>query len=211
MRRVFLVVGFLLACGPLQYAHAHTTVEVEQYSIEVGWGIEPPVAGHRNQIVFDIAERGESSGVTAGVKNAFQNLDATVKFGGAGKPLDISADVRAGHYFSDIIPTRTGTYSVEIAGSLGGVPVSVDVPIEDAEGTAILDFPPRSGGGSEDLGPVKQALSELQREIAGIKEGGVAAPGPAAGAGTAYDLAVFGLSLGAAGVILAVVAMVKRK
>ena len=124
-------------------AFAHTTVEVEQYSIEVGWGIEPPVVSYRNMIVFDISERGDSAGVTSGVRNAFQNMDVVIKFGGATKQLDISSDPRPGHYFSDIIPTKTGTYSVEITGELDGVPVSVDIPIEDAENTAILDFPPK--------------------------------------------------------------------
>lgn len=210
MRDTLLIFAFLLASGSLSYAHAHTTVEVGQYSIEVGWGIEPPVVGYRNLIVFDVSERGESAGVSSGVKNAFQGMDAVIKFGGADKRLDIGSDPRPGHYFSDIIPTRTGTYSVEITGELNGVPVSVDIPIEDAESTAIIDFPPKSSGGSEDLGPIKQALSSLQRDVAGLKEGGVQA-GPAASSGAAYDFAVLGLSLGAAGVILAIVAMIKRR
>jgi len=210
MRGTFVIFALLLASGSLSYTHAHTTVEVEQYSIEVGWGIEPPVVGYRNLIVFDVSERGESAGVSSGVKNAFQNMDAVIRFGGADKRLDIGSDPRPGHYFSDIIPTKTGTYSVEITGELNGVPVSVDIPIEDAESTAIIDFPPKSSGGSEDLGPIKQALSSLQRDVAGLKEGGVQA-GPAASSGAAYDFAVFGLSLGAAGVILAIVAMLKRR
>lgn len=204
-----MALAFLAVSG-LAHAHAHTTVEVERFSIEVGWGVEPPVASHRNEIVFEITESGGEDGVTAGVKNAFRSLDATVRFGGAEKPLSINADQRSGHYFSDIIPTRTGSYSVELTGEIDGVPVSVEVPIEDAESTAILDFPPKSSGGSEDLGPIRNAMSALQRDVADLREGGIVQDGPQ-NSGAAYDFAVLGLSLGAAGVILAIVAMVKRK
>lgn len=210
MRNVLLILGFLAAAGSLSYAHAHTTVEVEQFSIEVGWAVEPPVATHRNAVIFIITESA-GGGVESGVKNAFRGLDAEVRSGGASKPLSINTDPRPGHYFSDIIPTKTGSYSVEISGEIDGIPVSVEVPIEDAESTAILDFPPKSSGGSEDLGPVKQALTALQRDVAGLREDGSASPGSAQNPGAAYDFAVFGLSLGAAGVILAVVAMIKRK
>ena len=55
-------------------AHAHTTVHVEQYEIEVGWDIEPPVVGFRNAIVYEISES-PSEGVKNGVINAFKNLD----------------------------------------------------------------------------------------------------------------------------------------
>lgn len=209
MRCAYLALGLLLAPALLSHAHAHTTVEVGGYSIEVGWGIEPPVVGYRNAVVFDMAELGGSEGVSTGVKNAFKNLDAAVRFGGASKPLNISADPRPGHYFSDIIPTKTGSYSVRLDGEIDGTAVSVDIPIEDAESTAILDFPPKAPGGAEDLGPVRQALSSLQRDVSDLRAGGAGAPGDARGA--AYDVAVFGASLGAAGVILAVVAMIKRK
>ena len=37
-------------------AYAHTSVQVEQYEIEVGWDVEPPVVGFRNAIVYEISE-----------------------------------------------------------------------------------------------------------------------------------------------------------
>ena len=71
---------------------AHQTIEVDKYEIEVGWGIEPPVVGFRNDFVFEISEPGETEGVKSGVKNAFKNLEATAKFGGVTKKLDINSD-----------------------------------------------------------------------------------------------------------------------
>ena len=64
---------------------AHTTVHVEQYEIEVGWGIEPPVVGIRNDLVFKFTEAGETEGTRKSVTNVFKNIGATVMFGGAFK------------------------------------------------------------------------------------------------------------------------------
>ncbi len=190
-------------------AYAHTTVEVGPYAIEVGWAIEPPVVGIRNDFVFEITES-PSEGVKAGVKNAFKNLDATVKFGGVTKKLDINADPQAGHFHSPVIPTKTGSMSVLVQGEINGVEVDVDIPIEDVESTAVLDFPPTTGSSSDqDVASLKNALSALQRDVNNLKSGeGVEV---VATGGQAYDFAIFGLSLGAAGVILAIIAMIKRK
>ncbi len=198
----------LLGGGLFSSAYAHTTIEVEQYSIEVGWGIEPPVDGIRNDVVFAITES-PSEGVKSGIKNAFKNLSATIKFGGVTKELDINADPRAGHYFSPVIPTKTGSMSVLVQGEINGVAVDVDIPIEDVESTAVLDFPPQSSSGSESTAPLKAAISQLQKDVSDLKTGESSMS--TSNVGSAYDFAIFGLSLGAAGVILAIIAMIKRK
>ena len=193
-------------------AYAHTTVEVGPYAIEVGWGIEPPVVGLRNDFVFEISES-PSEGVKAGVKGGFKNLEATAKFGGITKKLDINVDPKPGHYYSPVIPTRTGTISMEVKGDINGVPVDVDIPIEDVESRSLIDFPPGADTTSgQDITALKNALSSLQKDVSDIKSGvvGVTAD-DSLGVGPAYDFAIFGLSLGAAGVILAIIAMIKRK
>ena len=208
---LLVLIGFFIVGGSLSAAYAHTTVEVGPYEIEVGWGTEPPVVGFRNTFVFEISES-PAEGVKSGVKNAFKNLDATVKFGGVSKKLDINADPRAGHFFSPVIPTKTGSMSVLVQGQINDVTVDVDIPIEDVESTTILDFPPSSGSSNQDVSALKNAMSSLQKDVVEIKStlGGVSS-GSDLNAGPAYDFAILGLSLGAAGVILAIIAMVKRK
>jgi len=207
------VLSVILLGGSLfSSVYAHTTVEVEQYSIELGWGIEPPVVGIRNDFVFEISES-PSEGVKSGIKNAFKNLQANVKFGGVTKELDINVDPRAGHYYSPVIPTKTGSMSVLVQGEINGVSVDVEIPIEDVESTAVLDFPPSSSGSSnQDVASLKNAMSALQKDVSSLKSklSGVDA-GADLNVGSAYDFAIFGLSLGAAGVILAIIAMIKRK
>lgn len=203
-------------------ASAHTTVAVGEYEIEAGWGTEPPVVGIRNTLVFEVSMPGEREGVKTGVRNAFSGMDATARFGGAAKGLDVSAAPTPGHYYSNVIPTRTGSYSVQFSGEIDGTPVDVDVAVEDVETTAVLDFPPRSGGGGGEPGSdaVWAAIRQLQAGSGGAGIGGVggapqapdaASPAPRGGDPAAYDYAVVALSMAGAAVVLSVVAMVRRR
>ena len=199
----------LVMISGISVAYGHKTVETGPYQIEVGWEIEPPVVGIRNAFVFHVTES-PSEGVKSGVTNAFKNLEVTAKSGGITKSLSINSDQRPGNYFSPVIPTKIGTISIELKGNIGNTPVDVEVQIEDVESTAILDFPPVSGSSSDqDVTILKNAMSSLQKDVAEIKSGGISSGN--LNVGPAYDFAVLGLSLGAAGVILAVVAMIKRK
>jgi len=201
--------ALLFSVGLLSPAFAHTTIEVEQFEIEVGWGIEPPVVGFRNDFVFDISEQGETAGLKVGIKNAFKNIETTAKFGGVTKVLDIGSDPRPGHYFSHVIPTKTGSYSIQLKGEINGVIIDVDIPIEDVESTAVLNFPTTSGSSSDqDVKALKSAVSSLQQDVSSIKSGqGI----EVSSEGAAYDFAILGLSIAAAAIILAVIALVKRK
>ncbi len=202
----FIALSFLI--GMIVPSFAHSTVEVGQYEIEVGWEIEPPVVGIRNDIILKITEHGETEGSYIGVTSAFKNLEATAMYGGATKKIDINSDPRPGYYFSPIIPTKTGSYFVELKGEISGTLVDVQIPIEDVESTAILDFPPSSSEGPADLTALKNAISSLQQDISKLKSGetSVSSNGEAA-----YDFAIFGLSIAAAAIILAIIALVKRK
>lgn len=201
-------IAILFSVAMSSQAFGHTTVPVEPYEIEVGWGIEPPVVGIRNDFVFNISEPGENLGVKVGVKNAFKNLEATAKFGGITKVLDIGSDPRPGHYFSHVIPTKTGSFSIHLKGDINGVPVDVDIPIEDVESTAVLDFPPSSSSSNQDFVSLKNKVNEIQRDVIKLQTN-QGDSGPSGNSG--YDFAILGLSIAAVAIILAIVALVKRK
>jgi hypothetical protein len=209
-----LIIIAIISIGfTIPNSFAHTTVEVEPYTIEVGWEQEPPVVGFKNAITYEITES-PSAGVKSGIINAFKNLEATVRSGGASKVLDINSDPRPGHYFSKIIPTKIGSITIDLKGAINGVPVDIQIPIEDVESTAVLDFPPTSGSSSDqEVTALKNAMSSIQRDVSDIKTklGGVDVSASDINIQTSYNFAVFGLSLGAAGVILAIIAMIKRK
>lgn len=199
------IVGLLLFFGFTSQAFAHTTVEIEPYKIEAGWGLEPPIVGIRNDFVFKITEPDKTTNQYKGVTNAFKNLEVTAMFGGASKKIDMNSDPKIGYYFSPVIPTKTGSYIMDFKGEINGVPVNVQIPVEDVESTAVLDFPPTSGSSNQDVTSLKNAISSLQRDVSVMNDGSKN------DGGEAYDFAVFGLSIAAAAIILAIIALIKRK
>ena len=204
---IFGFIVLLFSIGMIVPSFAHTTVEVDQYEIEIGWGIEPPVVGIRNDIILKITESGETEGTYTGVTNVFKNLEATAMYGGATKKIDINSDPRPGYYFSPIIPTKTGSYIMDLKGEIHGTPIDIQIPIEDVESTAVLDFPPTSSEGSADVSALKNAISSLQKDVSKLKSGETST----SNGGAAYDFAIFGLSIAAAAIILAIIALIKRK
>jgi len=199
----------LFSIGIASQAFAHRTVEVAPYEIEAGWGTEPPIVGIRNDFVFQISEPGDNPGLKTGVTNAFKNLEVTAKYGGVTKKLEIGSDPRPGHYFSHVIPTKIGSIFILIKGEIDGVPVDVEIPVEDVESTAVLDFPPTAGSSSDqDVAALKSAVSSLQQDVSSLKSGkGIEVSSD----GASYDFAILGLSLASAAIILAIIAMLKRK
>ena len=206
----FAIMGLVVLGFGFTFAYAHTTIQVDPYEIEVGWQDEPPVVGILNAITIDIREPGDVEGVSTGVINAFKKLDASVVSGGASKVLDINTDPRPGHYYAKIIPTKTGSLEVKLVGEINGVQINTIIPIEDVESTSVLDFPPTSTSSSgQEVTALKNAVTSLQQDISSIKAQGSTSTD--SDEGIAYNFAVFGISLGAAGVILAIIAMVRKK
>ncbi|NWJ30071.1 hypothetical protein HX850_04060 [Marine Group I thaumarchaeote] len=205
---IFGFIVLLFSIGMIVPSFAHTTVEVDQYEIEIGWGIEPPVVGIRNDIILKITESGETEGTYTGVTNVFKNLEATAMYGGATKKIDINSDPRPGYYFSPIIPTKTGSYFLDLKGNIHGTPIDVQIPIEDVESTSVLDFPLSSSEGPVDITALKNAILSLQQDISKLKSGETSV---SSDGGAAYDFAIFGLSIAAAAIILAIIALIKRK
>ena len=206
----FAIVGLVVLGFGFTFAYAHTTIQIDPNEIEIGWQDEPPIVGILNAITIDIREPGDVEGVSTGVINAFKKLDASVVSGGASKVLDINTDPRPGHYYAKIIPTKTGSLEVKLVGEINGVQINTIIPIEDVESTSVLDFPPTSTSSSgQEVTALKNAVTSLQQDISSIKAQGSTSTG--SDEGIAYNFAVFGISLGAAGVILAIIAMVKRK
>ena len=211
---LFAIAGLVVLGFSFSFAYAHTTIEVDPYEIEVGWQDEPPVVGILNAITIDVRDPGDVEGAFMGITNAFKNLQATVVSGGASKVLDINTDPRPGHYYAKIIPTKIGSLEIKLQGEINGVKINNMIPIEDVESTAVLDFPATSGSSSgQEVVALKNAVTSIQKDVSSIKSqvGGIDTNSGNFDAEAAYNFGVFGMSLGAAGVILAIIAMVKRK
>ena len=210
---LFALAGLIVLGFSIPFAYAHTTIEVGPYQIEVGWQDEPPIVGILNAITIDIREPGDVEGVSMGITSAFKNLQVSVVSGGASKVLDINTDPRPGHYYAKIIPTKIGSLEIKLQGEINGVKINNIIPVEDVESTSVLDFPATSGSSSGQVVALTNAVTSLQKDVSSIKSqvGGIDTSSGNFDAETAYNFGVFGISLGAAGVILAIIAMVKRK
>lgn len=206
MKAQFFLAVAIIAISVVTPVFAHKTVFVEQYEIEVGWRDEPPLVSQQNAIVFAFTTD-EGEGVSTGVTNAFRDLTATIESGSVSKQLDVLSDSKAGHYYSKIIPTQTGPLTIELKGTLNGVEVNEAVEIESVESINVIAFPPTDASGLPDLAKIKNTLGQLQQDVAQVKQGGVSG----GESGKSYDYAMFAMGLGAAGVILAVISLVKRK
>ena len=211
---LFIIAGLIALGFSFSFAYAHTTIEVGPYEIEVGWQDEPPVVGLLNAITIDVREPGDVEGVSMGITNAFKNMQATVVSGGASKVLDINTDPRPGQYYAKIIPTKTGSLEIKLQGEINGIEVNDVIPIEDVESTSVLDFPTTSGSSSgQEVTALKNAVTSIQKDVSLIKSqvGGMDTSSGNFDVETAYNFGVFGISLGAAGIILAIIAMIKGK
>lgn len=203
MKVQVLFAAMIILVSAISPVFAHKTITVDQYEIEVGWRDEPPLVSQQNAITFAITT-GDGE-VSTGVTNAFKDLTAIVKSGNMQKQLDVLSDTKAGQYYSKIIPTQTGSLVVELKGTIDGITVNEQVPLEDVESINIIAFPPTDASGLPDLAKIKNILGQLQQDVAQLNQGGPE------NSGRSYDYAVFAMGLGAAGVILAVISLVKRK
>lgn len=209
---IFVLVSFVLSSSIISNASAHSEIKVEDYVIDIGWGDEPPVVGFRNFIVLKVEQ--ENDGEKLGVVDAFQNVRVAAKMGGVSKDLDIVAESEPGYYNSKIIPTKIGTIVIQLRGEIDGTIIDLQIPIEDVESTAILNFPPTiESSPDQDIASLKNSMNSFQSDISEIKTklSEINTDSGQFDSESAYNFGVIGMATGMAGTFLAVFAILKRK
>ena len=202
MKSLFICTLLLLFTIP--FASAHTTVNVGSYQFEAGWDIEPPIVDFSNRIVLEVTQR-PSPSIFEPVTNAFTDLEATIKFGGISKTLDVNTDSNPGHYSSKIIPTKTGSYIISLSGMVDNTSIDIEIPIEDVETSDSLDFPLRQSSSSNELTVIQGTLNLLEQDIQELQSGDMI------NNETTYDIAILGASMGIIGLIIGVIAIIKKR
>ena len=173
-------------------ANAHITKQFGNVSVEVGWTDEPPLVGQLNSALI-VVEKAITGGNSTPVSNALSQLDIKEKYGGITKPIEfVPSEQTEGGYEAKIIPTRIGSYSLLMNGSIQNQNITnVEIPLDEVEGTQMLSFPDReisgigsgsaSGSSSEsnqtttsnsnnEIGAkVEQILSQFSNDIDSIK------------------------------------------
>ncbi|MFZ0344710.1 MAG: hypothetical protein WAM27_06525 [Nitrososphaeraceae archaeon] len=173
-------------------AYAHITKQFGNISLGVGWTEEPPLVGQLNSAII-VVEKVVTGGNSTPVSNALSQLDIKEKYGGITKPIEfVPSEQTEGGYEAKIIPTRIGSYSLLMNGSIQNQNITnVEIPLDEVEGTQMFSFPDReisgsssgsisgnsngsnqtitSGNNNEIGAKVEQILSQFSTDIDSIK------------------------------------------
>ncbi len=158
----------------MQWVYGHTEINVGNYTIEGGWSIEPPLINNLNEIVISVLVNDSP------VRNAMKDLSISINYGGINKKLNfIPSEESAGLYLADIIPSKLGTYSLNLKGAIGTQSINNDIQIEEVEDVKKLTFPISEDSSSlENIGkqitPIMKdfasQIDETKQEINSTKE-----------------------------------------
>ena len=185
----WLASGLLMAAALLTAgtALAHERIVSGDYVFVAGWLEEPPLAGLKNAAYLEISRVDDGTPVAG----AEATLTAQIQYGGRARDLILRPiEGRPGAYAGDFIPTRRGTYTLVLGGSIEGQPIEVSAEIEEAISAASLEFPEAQ----PTTGELQASIEQARGEASGARAFGVA-----------------GLALAAIGLVLAAVAVGRKK
>jgi len=201
------LLGIVLAlAGP---AAAHERRTVGAYVMSVGWADEPPYAGVRNGVQLLLKD---ASGKA--VTDLPEDLKVEIIFGAQKMgPLSLEAAFgrnfgTPGDYRADVIPTRPGNYTFHFVGSLNGQQIdqsftSSEKTFDPVREAAAIEFP------AKDPSPGEMAVL-LERLGARVETTQSSARSATAAAGQARTLAIVGIVVGVAGMVMSLAGNRKR-
>jgi hypothetical protein len=180
MKRWGLLLIILLALLVTGTAFAHERIVAGDYALTLGWLDEPPVVGLKNAALVEVATAKDDQPV----EGAEGTLTAQILYGGKSKELLLRPlEGQPGSYVGDFIPTRRGTYTLKLGGTINGQAIDISNEIEEVVTPDSLAFP-------EPPIDAQAALTALQSELS-----------------TTRIFAVVGAALGTIGLVLAGVAI----
>ncbi len=210
----------------LKPASAHETKAFGNYLIEVGWIEEPPLTGQINHIVITIV-KGTSIDSGKPIINALANLQSSIKYGNAVKQLDfLPSSTTNGEYVATVIPTKPGQYGFVMNGKVEDQDISGEIPLDEVISSDTLNFPQASSTtdtGLQDIGSkLGTIISQLTNDINDAKSSADAAAKGYNDVSKSlgdvkvttdrlYMISLSGIGIGAAGIVIAVIAIMRNK
>ena len=197
-------------------AYGHTVDSVGEYRVEIGWMNEPVVSGETNAIEFYVSPLIPCPEIEEAIKCAesqdFQNgivdLKKTIKMQLVYKdenitlPLSTDHDI-PGKYYVFVNPTVSGFYQANILGAIKDTPISLSMHPPKVAERAYIEFPEPSDltlnqiiDGHTALLSDVQDLKESMNDLKKTQQNNVE---------------YLGVIVGAIGIIIALVALVKLK
>jgi hypothetical protein len=221
-------VAVLAIVGLATPASAHEGRHIKGYDVVVGWLGEPAYAGFQNAVQF-VAEK-EGEGPAEGAE-----LTVVVVFGGPDgqertDPLPLEPAFGApGEYHATILPTRPGSYTFLVSGTLGpgvtvedeaftsgpdtfgdiGDPAEIQFPVKDPAIGELGELVDRVAGRVDEASSVAdQAKAAADEAKAAVNDAVGSAQDEAASAKT---FAYVSLAVAVVAVVLAIVAMTRGR
>ena len=159
---------------------AHERIVVGDYALTLGWLDEPPIVGFKNAALVEVATAKNDKPVDG----AEGSLTAQIDYGGKSKELLLRPlEEQPGAYVGDFIPTRRGTYTLKLGGTINNQPIGVSSEIEEVVSPDSLAFP-------EPQADLQPAITALQSDLSSTRM-----------------FAIVGAALGTIGLVLAGVAI----
>lgn len=186
-----VVLALLLFPGGAQ-AHEHRRVGA--YELTVGWAEEPPYAGHRNAVQVLVRDAAGRPVDDAGDTLAVQVIYGPARSGRLGLA---PAAGRPGEYRAPLIPTRPGTYTFRLVGSIRGQRVdesftSSETTFDPVRDPQEIEFPAKDPSAGD-------LAARVERLASRVESARSEARGAASASRRAQVLGVLGILLGAAG------------
>jgi hypothetical protein len=175
-------------------ASAHEEVFVGDYTLEIGWLVEPVLLGGTNGVFISVVNTQTEEPV-----DGINALQVAISTGGETRDLELRSlgEDAPGQYAADFIPTVRGVYTVKLTGRIEEQGVDLEQQIEEVGLAEDLQFP-----------VVLPSLPELSSQVSDLTAQLAEAQ---ARATTAQTLAFVGIVLGVVGAGLGVYGLVKQK
>ena len=205
--------------------YAHITKQIGNIKVEVGWFDEPPLTAQVNNIIVAV-NKTSAGGQESPVIDALADLDVKEKYGSITKSVDfIPSEQAEGQYESKTVPTRVGSYSLIMNGTIQGEKISnVEIPLDIVEATQKISFPDAStsnvitsgtqstsnnmgpklqtiiSGMSNDVESSKADIQSLAKNMGNIQK---SISDIKSSVDRSYMIAMVGIGAGVAGIIIA--------
>ncbi len=118
-------------------ASAHQTVQIGDYAVEYGWENEPVIANQPNAVVINLTGKGGDTNIDV------SNLQIQAVFGSETKQLTLQplGENTPGQFVASMMPTRPGTYTFHLSGTVGTTSFNNDVQPEEVHTSDFVAFP----------------------------------------------------------------------
>ena len=194
-------------------AFAHEGRKLGDLEMEVGWGTEPALAGQPNSALVLLVHHGEP------VVDLGDTLEFEVTFGDQTQQFPIEPFFEPGEfgtpgdYRAWFIPTRPGQYMFHFFGTIDGEEVDETFTpgpggFEEVESPRSIQFPEQEPTTGELAERIDREVPRLTSSIGDVQ---AAANTAADDASSAKTFGLIGVIVGAAGLLVAIVALVASR